>query len=280
MSGDRDRNAAIATVVDLDAAPTRRRRLAVGVFDGVHVGHQEVMRGCDTVLTFSPHPREFFLGAAPARLGPVESAQDLVGGLGVREIVVARFDAALASMTPESFATDLLVGRLGAEHVSVGEGFHFGLDAAGTTATLAASGHFTLRVVDLRRLGGQAVSSTGIRRAVRQGDVEAAARMLGRPVVVPCRTLGPTGSREGELMLEPLPGVACPPPGAYVCAVGGREAVGIVDRAAVVGGRAHLRLTLVSELPGDQDRVLVEVRERLGRTSVRRLRGVAGQERA
>jgi riboflavin kinase/FMN adenylyltransferase len=278
MNGRRSRR---ATVVALHEVSPRQRRVAVGVFDGVHLGHQEVMQGCDTVLTFAPHPREFFAGVAPARLGPVEDARELVWALGIREVVVAKFDAALASTTAQSFITDVLIGRLGAQHVSVGEGFHFGLRAEGTTGTLAANGSFTLRVVELRRLDGHAVTSTRIRRAVHQGDVEAAARMLGRPVAVACRAPGgSTGARNGRTALEPVPGVACPPPGAYVCAVAGREVIGIVDRTAVVGGRAQLRITLDAATVADDGQTVVEVRERLGRSSVRRLRSVADQERS
>src|ERR671929_1532386 len=110
----------------------RPRTLAVGEFDGVHVGHREVIRGADTVLTFEPHPRAVVSPAsAPKLLTPLEIKADLVAALGVRELVVIPFDGSFAAQSPEAFIEHELVERLGARRVSVGEDFRFGHRARG-----------------------------------------------------------------------------------------------------------------------------------------------------
>src|SRR4051795_12901774 len=123
----------------LPDVPARPRRVAVGEFDGVHLGHREVIRGADTVLTFEPHPREVVAPeAAPRLLTPLARKAELLEGLGVDELVVIRFDAAFAERSPEDFVDEILVGALGATDVSVGENFRFGHQAAGTPELLEA----------------------------------------------------------------------------------------------------------------------------------------------
>ena len=96
-----------------DATP-RERRLAVGEFDGVHVGHREVIRGADTVLTFEPHPRTVVMpDSAPKLITALETKADLIAGLGVQELVVIPFDGAFAAQTPQAFIDDVLVADLG-----------------------------------------------------------------------------------------------------------------------------------------------------------------------
>ena len=125
-----------------DAEP-RPRHVAVGEFDGVHLGHREVMRGADTVLTFEPHPRAVVAPeTAPKLITPLETKADLVAALGARELVVVPFDGAFASLSPQSFIDDVLVGKLGAERVSVGENFRFGHRAKGDVALLRAQEAF------------------------------------------------------------------------------------------------------------------------------------------
>src|SRR5204863_4925722 len=100
----------------------RPRRVAVGTFDGVHVGHREVIRAADTVLTFDPHP-----SAVVSRHGPppllttLERKSELIASLGVEELVIIPFDGAFAQRSAQSFVDDVLVGALQATHVSVGE---------------------------------------------------------------------------------------------------------------------------------------------------------------
>src|ERR1700730_14671059 len=123
-----------------DAAP-RPRRVAVGEFDGVHLGHREVIRGNDTVLTFEPHPLQVIRPeAAPKLLTSLDVKSELIAALGVEELVVIPFDRGFAEQTPAEFIDRVLVERLGAERVSVGENFRFGHRAAGDPTLLAADG--------------------------------------------------------------------------------------------------------------------------------------------
>jgi len=166
----------------LPEAEPRPRRIAVGEFDGVHLGHREVIRGCDTVLTFEPHPlRVVRPEAAPKLLTSLEVKAEIVAGLGVQELVVIPFDDTFANQTPQAFIDDVLVARLGATHVSVGENFRFGHRAAGDPGMLAADERFSTRVVELIEFDGEAVSSSHIRALVLAGEVDVARRLLGAP---------------------------------------------------------------------------------------------------
>jgi riboflavin kinase/FMN adenylyltransferase len=172
-------------VTSLAEAEPRPRRVAVGEFDGVHLGHREVIRGSDTVLTFDPHPLAVIRPeAAPKLLTTLDVKADLVAELGVSELVVIPFDERFASQTPQEFIDDVLLGRLQATRVSVGENFRFGHRAAGDPGVLLAHESFETRVVALVEVDGEVVSSSHIRALISAGDVEAAARMLGRPFQV------------------------------------------------------------------------------------------------
>src|SRR3954469_17178484 len=108
-------------IVWLPDATTKPRRLAVGEFDGVHIGHREVIRDADTVLTFEPHPRTVVAPAsAPKLLTPLAIKADLVAELGVQELVVIPFDGSFAHQTAQEFIDRELIQRLGAHTVSVG----------------------------------------------------------------------------------------------------------------------------------------------------------------
>ena len=162
-----------------------RRRIAIGTFDGVHVGHREVIRGNDTVLTFDPHPVSVIHPeAAPKLLAPFSIKRDLIGGLGVEELVVNPFDRDFASQTAEEFVDEVLVGQLSAESVSVGENFRFGRGAKGTPEFLAADDRFETRVVPLVEAAGETASSSHIRGLVAAGDVRTASEFLGGPFLV------------------------------------------------------------------------------------------------
>src|SRR5215210_6479895 len=109
-----------------DARP-RPRRVAVGEFDGVHLGHRAVIADADTVLTFDPHPRAVVApDAAPKLLTSLEVKADLLRGLGVEELVVIPFDRTFAAQSPQEFIYEVLVGTLQATEVAVGENFRFG----------------------------------------------------------------------------------------------------------------------------------------------------------
>jgi riboflavin kinase / FMN adenylyltransferase len=172
-------------VTPLPEAEPRPRRVAIGTFDGVHRGHQAVIDGADTVLTFDPHPLEILHPAAmPKLIMPFGVKRDVIEGLGVDELVVIPFDREFASIPAEGFIQQVLVERLGAERVSVGENFRFGAKAKGDPAMLAGRPEFETRVVPLVEVDGETVSSTRIRALVAAGEVEAAQRCLGAPFMV------------------------------------------------------------------------------------------------
>src|SRR5687768_8547493 len=160
----------------LPDATKRPRELAVGEFDGVHLGHREVIRGADTVLTFEPHPLAVVApDSAPKLITSLATKADLIAGLGVRELVVIPFDGAFASQSPQEFIDHVLVEQLGATLVSVGENFRFGHRARGDVALLRAQNAFQTRVVELVEADdGEAVSSSRIRGLLEAGDVERA----------------------------------------------------------------------------------------------------------
>jgi riboflavin kinase / FMN adenylyltransferase len=164
-----------------DAEP-RARHVAVGEFDGVHLGHREVIAGADTVLTFEPHPRAVVApDAAPKLLTSLDIKTDLIAGLGVRELVVIPFDRSFAAQGPQEFIDSVLVEQLQAERVSVGENFRFGHKAEGDADLLRRQDAFEARIVPLVELDGEIVSSTHIRGLVVAGDLEKANRFLGSP---------------------------------------------------------------------------------------------------
>jgi riboflavin kinase/FMN adenylyltransferase len=169
-------------VTTLHEVERRPRKVAVGEFDGVHLGHRKVIEGSDTVLTFEPHPLQVVRPeAAPKLLTSFDVKAGLISELGVDELVVIPFDQRFAAQTPQEFIDQVLVERLASTRVSVGENFRFGHRAAGDPQVLRADPRFETRVVALVELEGEIVSSSHIRALVQAGDVEMAARMLGTP---------------------------------------------------------------------------------------------------
>ncbi len=180
----RARGASIRVTFLPDAEP-RPRHVAIGTFDGVHLGHQAVIDDADTVLTFDPHPLAILHPAAlPKLIMPFTVKRDVIEGLGVEELVVIPFDRSFATLPAEDFVEQVLVERLGAEKVSVGENFRFGARAKGDPEMLASRGEFETRVVPLVEVDGETVSSTRIRALVAAGDMEGARRCLGAPFMV------------------------------------------------------------------------------------------------
>jgi riboflavin kinase / FMN adenylyltransferase len=160
----------------------RPRHVAVGEFDGVHLGHREVIRGADTVLTFEPHPRRVVVPeAAPKLITPLDVKADLIADLGARELVVVPFDRAFAAQSPQEFVDRVLVERLDAMRVSVGENFRFGHRARGNAELLREQAAFDTRVVPLVEVEGEIVSSTHIRGLIVAGEIAVANRFLGAP---------------------------------------------------------------------------------------------------
>jgi riboflavin kinase / FMN adenylyltransferase len=172
-------------VTSLPEAKPRPRHVAIGTFDGVHRGHQAVIEGADTVLTFDPHPLEVLHPAAlPKLIMTAGVKRDVIDGLGVQELVVIPFDREFASRSAEDFVEHVLVEKLTAEKVSVGENFRFGAKAQGTPKMLAARTEFETRVVPLVEVDGETVSSTRIRALIAAGDMHGARRCLGAPFMV------------------------------------------------------------------------------------------------
>jgi riboflavin kinase/FMN adenylyltransferase len=172
-------------VTSLPDAEPRPRNVAIGTFDGVHVGHQAVIDGADTVLTFDPHPLEVIHPAAmPKLLMPFEVKRDVIEGFGVEELVVIPFDEDFAHRSATDFIDHVLVERLDAKRVSVGENFRFGAKAKGDPEMLAAREEFETRVQPLVEVDGETVSSTRIRAQIAAGDVAGARRCLGTPFMM------------------------------------------------------------------------------------------------
>jgi len=172
-------------VTSLPDAEPRPRHVAIGTFDGVHLGHRAVIDSADTVLTFDPHPLEVLHPAAtPKLIMPFEVKRDVIEGLGVRELVVIPFDREFSGRSAEDFVEHVLLEKLDAKRVSVGENFRFGAKAKGDPAMLRERPEFETSVIPLVEVDGETVSSTRIRALVAAGEMEAARRCLGAPFMV------------------------------------------------------------------------------------------------
>ena len=245
----------------LPDATERQRDLAVGEFDGVHVGHREVIRGADTVLTFEPHPRTVVApDSAPKLLTTLEAKADLIAGLGVQELVVIPFDGERMAQTAQDFIDHELVERLGARSVSVGENFRFGNRARGDADLLRAQDAFETRVVRLVELDGEIISSTHIRGLVAAGDVAVAARFLGAPFQM--RGTIAHGDKRGRTLgfptanLVPDARLVVPDHGIYACRaeVDGQSLVAAVNvgvRPTFKTGRGLLVEAFLLDFDGD-----------------------------
>ena len=177
--------------------------LAIGNFDGVHLGHGALVRRlvqaarqhavAPTVLTFEPHPREFFSPAsAPARLTTLREKLELLNECGAEQAMVCRFDAAFAALSAEQFVEEVLVRGLQVRHVIIGDDFRFGKGRRGDLDLLRVEGEkrgFGVEAMDSVIVDGERVSSSGVRKALAVGDMERAARLLGRPYVIDGRVV-------------------------------------------------------------------------------------------
>lgn len=168
--------------------------MTVGNYDGVHLGHQQMiatvkrraaeLRAPSTVLVFEPSSKEFIdPQGAPPRLTRWREKCVALASLGVERMVTLRFDECMRAMPPESFVDELMVAGLGARHVVVGDDFRYGSHALGTIDTLRAAGlehGFGVEQVPPFVFDGVRVSSTAVRERLEQGDYAGAARLLGR----------------------------------------------------------------------------------------------------
>lgn len=207
----------------------RKPVIALGVFDGLHLGHRNILkaavkkakeiRGTSVVLTFFPHPQQ------KASLYSLEHRLRLIAELGIDLCIVVRFSRHFARLSAQKFIADILAARIRPDFVYVGENFRFGYRAAGDCRLLISSGRqygFTVKVFKVIKSGRGSVSSTAIRRLIRNSKLSQAARLLGRPVSV----LGTVkkGSALGRLLGFPTANInphheIIPPPGVYAVRV-------------------------------------------------------------
>lgn len=223
--------------------------VAIGVFDGVHVGHRTILREMvatarltglsPVVMTFEPHPLEVLTpGGGPPRLTSEQAKAALIRGMGVEQLITVPFDQALACVEPERFVREHLFRWCRPREVYVGFNFTFGAGGRGTAETLADLGRevgFAVRVFDPVILGGLTVSSTLVREVVAGGQVALAARLLGRPHQVPGLVVKGDGRGRGlgypTANVEPQPNLVLPGPGVYAAWVmlGGRSFAAVVN---------------------------------------------------
>ncbi|QIL81571.1 bifunctional riboflavin kinase/FAD synthetase [Diaphorobacter sp. HDW4A] len=177
--------------------------LTIGNFDGVHRGHQAMLallnnearqRGvASCVLTFEPHPRDYFAGKlnkpelAPARVGTLRDKLNELAACGVQQTIVLPFNEKLASQPPEAFINDVILEGLNAKYVLVGDDFRFGTKRAGDYAMLDAAGRthgFDVARMNSYEVHGLRVSSSAVRESLGKGELVETARLLGRPYAI------------------------------------------------------------------------------------------------
>jgi riboflavin kinase/FMN adenylyltransferase len=250
---------------EVDSGPAGGRVVAIGVFDGVHLGHQSIIAEAvaaasesearPTVVTFYPHPEAVLRpGSGPRSLTLPGRKAELLLALGIQEVVTVEFDQRFADLQPEEFCSIVLSERLGARAVLVGKNFHFGRHGAGSSGDLAAYGRkhgFSVGAVPLVREGGGPISSTRIRGLLDLGEVAAAAALLGRPHRLEGTVV--RGAGRGRSLRAPTANVE-------VCEESTLPAQGVYATTAVVDNGAHKQsVTSVGSNPtfetGDEIRV-------------------------
>ena len=253
------------SVGELERVP---RAVALGTFDGVHIGHRRVIEAAlaagprATVVTFDPHPRTA-LGNFVELLSTLDRRLELIAELGVPETLVVGFDLDLARLSPEEFAARIL-GEIGAEVVVAGTSFRFGRGRSGDLGTLSRLG-FETRPVRLV----EGVSSTLIRQLVRGGELARAAELLARPVEVEGTVVA--GNQRGGTLGFPTanlaadPGLIVPPFGIYAGAVGDTRAAVSIGTNPHYGGDERRIEAFLLDFDGDLygRRLVLELWERL-----------------
>lgn len=177
--------------------------LTIGNFDGVHLGHVALLERLvqsakrlnlsPAVLTFEPHPREFFApGSAPARLTILREKLELLAASGVETTMICRFNAPFAALSAEEFIDQVLLRGLKARHLIIGDDFCFGQGRRGNFALLEDVGRrsgFSVEAMGTVVVDGERVSSSAVREALTLGDMARAARLLGRPYIIDGRVV-------------------------------------------------------------------------------------------
>jgi riboflavin kinase/FMN adenylyltransferase len=216
----------------LDDAPDapEGRAVALGTFDGVHLGHRRVIGSARdwarehgaraAVVTFDPHPLQILSPDEPLKLLSTTAGKlARMRELGVGEVIVIPFTREFSRLEPEAFCRDVLAGRLAARRVSVGENFRFGHGASGDADFLCSRPEFETEVVPLIEHGGEPVSSSRIRELISSGAVAEAAELLGAPFVLEGTVIeGDARGRELEMRtanIDPSPELVVPGTGIY-----------------------------------------------------------------
>ena len=219
--------------------PENGRSVAVGTFDGVHLGHRRVIGDslgwgrangvAAAVVTFDPHPLSLLRPDDPPRLlTPTSVKCDLIEQLGVDELILIPFTDGFSRLSAEHFADDVLGGDLGARHVSVGQNFRFGHQASGDPELLRGRGLYEVSVLPLVEAEGAPVSSSRVRALLDDGDVAGAARLLGYPFQL--EGVVSRGSERGRTLgvptanVTPIERAAVPATGVYAGSALGRPA--------------------------------------------------------
>jgi riboflavin kinase/FMN adenylyltransferase len=251
-----------------DELPFRERAVAIGTFDGIHVGHRRVLEtviaapAAASIVTFDPHPRTV-LGSPTPLLTTLERRLELFGAAGIEDTLVVELDSAVAALGAREFAETIL-SPFGARIVAAGAGFRFGVGGRVDVEELTRLG-FEVRPVPIV----EGVSSERIRELARAGEVRAAARLLGRPFEVEGEV--ERGDRRGRVLGFPTANlgvgdaVLLPPYGIYAGAARGhRAAVSIGVNPHFAGGRRRVEAFLL-DYDGDLygQRLVVELWERL-----------------
>jgi riboflavin kinase/FMN adenylyltransferase len=256
---------------NLPSTATDAVALTIGNFDGVHRGHQAMLHRLldaaedlglpSAVMTFDPHPREYFAGpTAPPRLSSLRGKLEQFRHLGVERTYVVRFDRRFAAQTPDAFVDDVLVRRLGIRWVLVGDDFRFGRARSGTLATLRArAASFSVEAMRSIYVDGTRASSSAIRAALAAADFPRAAALLGRPYTIDGRVAH--GAKLGRGLGFPTANLPLrrPPPltGVFAVRVHGlgpsaRDAVASVGvRPTVTAGGAPLLEVFVFDFDAD-----------------------------
>jgi riboflavin kinase/FMN adenylyltransferase len=253
-------------------ASAASRVVAIGVFDGLHIGHRAILERAQReaaaaghrtlVFTFEPTPKEFFSPAtAPPRLTRFRERFELLTELGIDDLFCPSFGA-VRDLAPQRFIETLLVGALGARHVVIGDDFRFGANRQGTVADLRAAGAqhgFGVTEVAPVYWHGERVSSTAIRQALKAGDLDAARGMLGRDYSISGRVvrglglgrkLGfPTANVNLKRLQAPIDGIFA----ARVTGLGSQPLAGVasVGTRPTIGGGQPLLEVLIFDFDGE-----------------------------
>ncbi|MDB9314212.1 bifunctional riboflavin kinase/FAD synthetase [Spirulina sp. CS-785/01] len=202
--------------------------IALGNFDGLHRGHQQVFRPLleatppldhsswgktySTLVTFSPHPKEYFTGQQQQLLTPLKEKIPLLEQLGIEQLVLLPFDQELAQLSPQAFVEEILIQKLEAQQICIGQDFRFGYKRTGTAQDLqniARQFNRDVKITPLYSQGEERISSSRIRQALEQGNISQANYLLGRPYTLVGEVV--TGQKLGRTLGFPTANLNIPP---------------------------------------------------------------------